>query len=49
MKSKKLEGQSFCITGTLSKKRDEIVEIIEDNGGKFSSGVSSIALSSSGK
>jgi DNA ligase (NAD+) len=29
----KLKGLSFCITGTLSKKREEIERIIKDNGG----------------
>lgn len=33
----KLEHLSFCITGTLSMKRDEFVKLIESNGGKFSS------------
>lgn len=31
----KLNGKSFCITGKLSKTRDEIVKDIEDNGGMF--------------
>ena len=35
--SQKLSGMSFCITGKLSKKRDDIVEIIEKNGGKIAS------------
>lgn len=39
-KGKKLEGLSFCITGKLSKTRDEYVAIIEENGGKWASGVS---------
>lgn len=30
-----LSGKSFCITGKLSRKRDEIVKDIEDNGGIF--------------
>jgi len=39
--SKKLNGQSFCITGTLSQPRNIFQEMIESNGGKFASGVSS--------
>lgn len=35
--SQKLSGMSFCITGKLSKKRDDIVKIIEKNGGKIAS------------
>lgn len=35
--SQKLDDKSFCITGTLSKKRAEIENIIEANGGKISS------------
>jgi len=38
--SKKLNGKSFCVTGTLSRPRNDFVEIIEKNGGRFSSGVS---------
>ena len=38
--SKKLNGQSFCITGTLSKPRNDFVKDIEGNGGKFASSVS---------
>lgn len=37
----KLSGFSFVITGTLPIKRDEAREIIEQNGGKILSGVSS--------
>lgn len=33
----KLDNQSFCITGKLSMKRDDLVKIIEQNGGKFAS------------
>jgi len=32
-----LDHMSFCITGTLSMKRDEFVKLIESNGGKFAS------------
>lgn len=39
MKSGGLDGKSFCITGTLSKGRKEFVEMIEENGGRFSSSV----------
>lgn len=42
MKSKKgskLDGLSFCITGTLSKTRNEFVQDIENAGGRFSSSV----------
>jgi len=39
--SKKLNDKSFCITGTLSKPRNDFIEIIEKNGGRFSSSVSS--------
>jgi len=35
-----LKEQTFVITGTLSKPRDEYKKIIEDLGGKISSGVS---------
>lgn len=37
----KLSGLSFLITGTLSVKRDEAKDLIESNGGKILSGVSS--------
>lgn len=37
----KLSGFSFLVTGTLPVKRDEAHEIIESNGGKLLSGVSS--------
>ena len=33
----KLDNMSFCITGKLSMKRDELVKIIEANGGKIAS------------
>ena len=33
----KLANKSFCITGTLSMKRDDFVRLIEANGGKFTS------------
>lgn len=33
----KLDNMSFCITGKLSMKRDELVKIIEANGGKNAS------------
>lgn len=33
----KLDNKSFCITGTLSMKRDDFVRLIESNGGKFTS------------
>jgi DNA ligase (NAD+) len=36
-----LSGKSFLVTGTLTVKRDEAHEIIEKNGGKLLSGVSS--------
>lgn len=36
-----LSGKSFLVTGTLPVKRDEAHEIIESNGGKLLSGVSS--------
>jgi DNA ligase (NAD+) len=39
--SKKLNGKSFCITGTLSSSRSKFQEMIEENGGNFSSSVSS--------
>lgn len=32
-----LDNMSFCITGKLSRKRDELVKIIEANGGKIAS------------
>ena len=34
-----LEGKSFCMTGKLSKPRNEIIDFIESNGGKVSSTV----------
>lgn len=41
VKSRKLEGVTFVITGTLpSLSRDEAKNLIEDNGGKVSSSVS---------
>lgn len=33
----KLNNMSFCITGKLSMKRDDLVKIIEENGGKIAS------------
>lgn len=39
--SEKLKDLSFCITGTLSQSRDQIKKLIEDNGGRFVSSVSS--------
>lgn len=33
----KLDNKSFCITGKLSMKRDDLVKIIEANGGKIAS------------
>lgn len=33
----KLDNMSFCITGKLSMKRDDLVKIIEANGGKIAS------------
>jgi DNA ligase (NAD+) len=36
-----LSGKSFLVTGTLPVKRDEAHEVIEQNGGKLLSGVSS--------
>lgn len=30
-----LSGKTFCITGTLSMKRDDIIKMIENAGGKF--------------
>ncbi len=36
-----LKGKKICITGTLSKPRDHFASLIEDNGGKVASGVSS--------
>lgn len=41
LSSSKLSGKSFCVTGTLSQPRDSIHAIIESNGGKVSSSVSS--------
>lgn len=38
--NKKLSNLSFAITGALSQPRQKIVEIIENNGGKFHSSVS---------
>jgi DNA ligase (NAD+) len=37
---KVFEGMAICITGALSKKRDEYIKIIEDNGGKFINSIS---------
>lgn len=39
--SDKLSGKAFCITGTLSQSRDQIKKLIEENGGKFVTSVSS--------
>lgn len=39
--SAKLAGMSFCVTGTLSEPRDAFKKMIEENGGKFVSAVSS--------
>ena len=36
----KLSGKKFCITGTFAKKRDELVELLEKQGGEFVSSVS---------
>lgn len=36
----RFEGKTFVITGTLSSPRQEIVKIIEDNGGRVSGSVS---------
>lgn len=33
----KLANMSFCITGSLSMNRNELIKIIEQNGGKFAS------------
>lgn len=40
--SSNLDGKSFCITGSLThyQNRDALVKAIEDNGGKYVSGVS---------
>ena len=40
--SSNLDGKSFCITGSLTHypNRDALVKAIEDNGGKYVSGVS---------
>lgn len=40
--SENLSGKSFCITGSLTHypNRDALVKVIEDNGGKYVSGVS---------
>lgn len=40
--SSNLDGKSFCITGSLTHyvNRDALVKVIEDNGGKYVSGVS---------
>lgn len=39
--SSSLSGKSFCVTGTLTQPRDAIHALIEANGGKVSSSVSS--------
>ncbi|MFA7300912.1 MAG: NAD-dependent DNA ligase LigA [Candidatus Shapirobacteria bacterium] len=41
LKIKNLEGKAFCITGTLSQPRQKLIDIIESNGGKFLSSVTS--------
>jgi len=41
MSTKKLGGQSFCITGKLSMPRNEFQKLIKENGGQFAVGVSS--------
>jgi DNA ligase (NAD+) len=38
-KTLKLEGKNFCITGALSLKRDDYIELIESLGGKVVGGV----------
>jgi DNA ligase (NAD+) len=38
--SEKLSGKSFIISGTFSRSRDELTEIIEQNGGKILSSIS---------
>ncbi len=35
-----LRGKNFAITGTLPVKRDEVIRLIEDNGGLFNKSVS---------
>lgn len=40
-KAPKLQSTTFCITGTLSQPRQKLIELIESNGGKFLSSVSS--------
>jgi DNA ligase (NAD+) len=40
VKKNTLEGKSFCITGTLSMKRSDLQNMVKENGGKVSSGVS---------
>lgn len=39
--SNSLNGQKFCITGTLTMKRSELQKLIKDNGGQAVSSVSS--------
>lgn len=39
--SNKLDGKTFVITGTLSRPRKEIQKLVEENGGKNISGISS--------
>jgi DNA ligase (NAD+) len=36
----KFDGKNFCITGTLSLKRDDYIELIESLGGKVVGSVS---------
>ncbi|MBS1504751.1 MAG: NAD-dependent DNA ligase LigA, partial [Bacteroidetes bacterium] len=38
--SDKLSGKSFIISGTFSRSRDELKDIIEQNGGKILSSIS---------
>jgi len=38
--SEKLSGKSFIISGTFSRSRDELKDIIEQNGGKILSSIS---------
>ena len=40
-RSSVLLNQTFCITGTLSQPRQKLIDIIESNGGKFLSSVTS--------
>jgi DNA ligase (NAD+) len=40
VKNNIFKGKSFCITGTLSMKRSDLQNMVKENGGKVSSGVS---------